>query len=199
MAPYESINAKTVERLEALSAKYGVTFVGSLALFVKGAYRNRALVVSERGSIFHYDKQYLFSPAGEHKIYKAGADSSTFSFNDWNIKLQVCYDLRFPESVSGDVQPDLIIYMANWPTTRIHHWKQLLLARAIENQSFVIGCNRVGIDQNGWEYPGASMAVNFDGNEMEVLPQHIPYEEVTLIKDDMLIYRKKLPFYQDKK
>lgn len=199
MNPESNINASTVEAMTALATRYKVAFVGSMAMLVDGAYRNRASVISSDGMLFYYDKQYLFHLAGEHKNYRAGEDCQSVTFKGWNIKLQICYDLRFPESVRDSSQPDLIIYMANWPAQRISQWKQLLIARAIENQCKVIGCNRVGTDQNGWSFPGASMVVNHDGGVLTQLPKDPSFGTTELLMSDMTNYRERLPFYKDKK
>lgn len=199
MNPHANINASTVDAMITLAAKYNIQIVSSLALYVDGAYRNRALIVSGEGIVFHYDKQYLFSPAGENQSYEAGLDCRSIDIGGWNTKLQICYDLRFPESVRDETQPDLLIYMANWPSPRIYQWKQLLIARAIENQCKVIGCNRVGTDQNGWSYPGESIVINHDGMVIDQLPQQAHYTTTSLIKSDMIDYREQLPFYKDKK
>jgi len=111
----------------------------------------------------------------------------------------VCYDLRFAESVRDADQPDLIIYMANWPTARIYHWEQLLIARAIENQCPVVGCNRVGTDNNGWDYNGKSAIIDHMGHSIDTVPVGSGYISATLLRSAAEQYRSKMPFHKDKK
>jgi len=185
--------------LSSLAREYNVDILGSFAVEEKAAYYNRAILISKNGDDKVYDKQYLFSPSGEQETYTAGLYCNTIDYEYWKLKLQICYDLRFPESVRSAEEVDLIIYMANWPTPRVYHWKQLLIARAIENQCQVIGCNRVGKDDNGWEFPGNSLAVDHMGYVITEMGDKEAYQKVTLSKATMTDYRAKLPFYKDKK
>ncbi len=187
------------DKLLSICKKYGVDIVGSMVTRDGQDWYNRAIFISDGKVIGTYDKQYLFSPSGENKSYKAGVSCPIINYKGWNIKLQICYDLRFPESVRGVDQPDLILYMANWPTSRIAHWKHLLIARAIENQCYVIGCNRTGRDGNGWTYSGESQAIDCDGNSLRSLSDDVVYGEVSISKNESIAYREKLPFYKDKK
>ena len=181
--------------LYELANRYNTGIIGSLAISEYSIFYNRALLITKKGIIGRYDKQYLFSPSGENKAFSMKYPTTLIEDKGWKILPQVCYDLRFPESVRSTGLADLIIYMANWPSGRIQHWDALLKARAIENQCYVIGCNRVGIDNNGWEFPGHSQTISYNGtatmtnkNEIAILDQQ-----------KLMNYRTKYPFLKDKK
>jgi len=190
---------ETILQLSNLSAEYNMTIVGSIPMCREGQFFNTFIVVNALGVVAKYDKIHLFSLAGEAKTYEAGINRTTFDIDDFSIQPLICYDLRFPY-ISTNKQPvDLIIYAANWPKTRVSHWRSLLVARAIENQCYVIGVNRTGEDYNGYHYPGASMIVDYNGEivvEMEDSPAFMTYN---LDKPKMMNYREKLPFMMDRK
>jgi predicted amidohydrolase len=148
-----------------------------------------------------YDKRHRFAYAGEDNHFSAGTKRLIASVNGWKINLQVCYDLRFPvwarQSSDEDPEYDVLIYVANWPERRIHAWKTLLTARAIENQCYVIGVNRTGDDGNNIHYNGNSMVIDAMG---EVLYEKINEEDIhtiTLSKEKLQDIRTKLPFLKD--
>jgi predicted amidohydrolase len=161
------------------------------------------------GEYGYYDKRHLFAYGKEDRHYSSGNKRLIASVKGWKINLQVCYDLRFPvwarqqpplhvERGQGDeVEYDLLIYVANWPERRINAWKTLLQARAIENQCYVIGVNRVGSDGNNIYHSGDSMLVNALG---EILYHKANDEDVftiTLQKDSLEEIRNKFPFWRD--
>lgn len=193
-----SIEDPFLTEIQKLATTHNICIVGSLPICQGGSFHNRALWITPNGIEAIYDKQYLFSPSGESKRYVAGEQCKTFSYKDWLIKLQICYDLRFPEGVRDDQNPDLIIYMANWPKKRIKHWQHLLTARAIENQAYVVGCNRIGVDENQWTYPGSSHIIHPDGTTIMNLKEK-PYKSIIVTLDEVALYRTKYPFYLDKK
>jgi omega-amidase len=190
---------ETILQLSNLSAEYDMIIAGSIPMYKDGQFFNTFIAVNALGVFAKYDKIHLFSLAGEAKNYEAGINRIKFDMNDFSIQPLICYDLRFPY-ISTNKQPiDLIIYSANWPKTRVSHWRSLLIARAIENQCYVIGVNRTGEDNNGYHYPGASMIVDYNGEiivEMEDSPAFITYN---LDKPKMMAYREKLPFMMDRK
>ncbi len=158
------------------------------------------------GQMGLYDKRHLFAYAKEHQHYTAGTKRLIASVKGWKINLLVCYDLRFPVWSRQTFNPanekqgleyDVLIYVANWPERRSHMWRTLLQARAIENQCYCIGVNRIGNDGNGIYHSGDSMVVNPLG---EVL-YHKAHEEdvytVTLQKEELLSIRDKMPFWKD--
>ena len=136
-----------------------------------GSYRNRLLWARPDGSFAHYDKRHLFRMAGEHERYAAGTDRIIVEYKGWRICPLVCYDLRFPvfsrnrfgQTQADGYDYDLLIYVANWPSPRHFAWQTLLKARAIENQSYVVGVNRTGGDGNGLHYLGGSTVLDFLG------------------------------------
>lgn len=152
--------------LKENSEKYQCLSIASLIIKENNQYLNRMAAVFPDGTLEHYDKQHLFSMAGEDRVFTAGDEGKVLEYKGWRIKLQVCFDLRFPEGArngidkSGNPEYDLLIYNANWPKRRIAHWDILLPARAVENQCFVLAVNRVGVDGNDIEYDGHSQLVD---------------------------------------
>ena len=156
------------------------------------------LFVFPSGETQFYDKRHLFTLAGEEEFYTAGTQKVIVDYLDWKICLQVCYDLRFPVFVRNVENYDLLLYVANWPKVRTNAWDTLLKARAIENLSYVIGVNRIGLDANNFEHIGHSQAIDFLGNYI-LEPQET--EDVFVLELDknvMLEARKKFAFLNDK-
>ena len=190
----------TVSTLKKLALLYDVTFLGSIPIKRSNQYFNTTIVVDNNGLQHTYDKMHLYTPAGEHEKYSAGQESKIYTIgNGIKIKPLICYDLRFPylSFNSGEVKYDILLYSANWPAPRINQWKSLLVARAIENQCYVIGVNRVGKDANEWEYPGQSLVVNFKGEVLVELDDQEQVKTVALSLDEMMDYRGKYPFLED--
>ncbi len=156
----EDAGGPTVDWMRAQSKTLGAAVAGSLSVREGGAFRNRFYVVTPDDAVAHYDKRHLFRMAGEHQVYEAGAARRVVEWQGWRLCLQVCYDLRFPVFSRNRGDYDVLVYVANWPARRREHWRALLLARAIENQCFVIGVNRVGIDGKGVEYTGDSLVID---------------------------------------
>lgn len=161
--------------LLAQAARLGAVVVGSVITHATdGSYRNRLYWARPDGSCAHYDKRHLFRMAGEHEHYAAGQARVLLELKGWHVRPLVCYDLRFPVysrnrfdvERAGMLDYDLLIYVANWPSARNHAWKTLLRARAIENQCYVAGVNRVGTDGNGLHYNGESAAIDYLGNPL---------------------------------
>ena len=152
------------------------------------------------GGMYHtYDKRHLFAMAGEHKKYEAGSEVISFTHKGWRICPMICYDLRFPVWSRNSIDYDVLIYVANWPEKRSYDWNTLLRARAIENQAYVIGVNRVGNDANGLEYNGDSCVI--DPAWRQTLFHREKVEEVhttILSKDHLQKVRSSLPFLKDR-
>ena len=168
-----------------------------------GAYFNRGLFVFPDGTYDYYDKRKSFGLGGEDKVFTSGEREKIISYRKWKINLQICYDLRFPELIRNRLTPDglpaydLLLYVANWPERRSEHWKALLKARAIENQCYVVGVNRVGEDGKGLIYSGDSMVVDALGNSTSAT---IKQEEVLTVELSRTLLdevRTNLPFLQD--
>lgn len=198
----ETMDGPSVTWMKDQSSKNRVILTGSLIIKENGSFFNRLLWVLPNGEIGYYNKRHLFSFAGENEEYSPGNKRLIASLNGWKINLQVCYDLRFPvwsrqQIENGTPEYDLIIYVANWPERRSHAWKTLLCARAIENQCFCIGVNRIGADGNGIEHSGDSLVVGPLG---EVLYHCSGKEDVftiTLERNELEEARRKFPFLKD--
>lgn len=177
----------------------------SMIVEENGKFYNRGLFVEPTGEISSYNKIQLFSLAGENEIYTPGNEKTIVEYNGWKICLQICYDLRFPEISRNKIQAsnqkplyDVLVYVANWPTRRDLHWRTLLQARAIENQAFVLGVNRVGTDGNNLEYSGSSMCVNALGEITEVAePKQENVKQMDLKMNELDDVRIKIPFLKD--
>ena len=205
----ETMDGSTIEWMKTISAQKKIVLTGSVIIEEDGSYFNRMIWMLPDGNYGYYDKRHLFAYASEDEYYAAGKKRLIASVKGWKINLQVCYDLRFPVWVrqrnfprQGDgttihSEYDLIIYVANWPERRNHAWKTLLQARAIENQCYVAGVNRVGNDGNEVYHSGDSMIVDPLG---EVLYTQAHKEDVftcLLHKDKLEEVRMKFPFWKD--
>ena len=154
----EGMDGPTVTWMLEQCEKHCSALVGSVVITENGRRYNRMIFAAAEGVLGYYDKRHLFSYSGEDRRYTAGADRVIVDYRGWRINLQVCYDLRFPAWCRNRGDYDLMLLVANWPRKRVAHWSTLLHARAMENQSWVIGVNRVGEDGNGFVYPGCSVA-----------------------------------------
>lgn len=184
------------------AALTGAVITGSLIIVEEGKRYNRLVWMRPDGSYDEYDKRHLFRMGGEHKRYSAGRDKLLVELLGWRVCPLICYDLRFPvfsrnQVVDGDYQYDLCLYVANWPDSRRHHWRSLLLARAIENQACVVGVNRIGADAKRLNYSGDSLAFDARG---EVLLDMQAREGVDICQfsaASLLEYRERFPAYLD--
>ena len=160
---------------------------------------NRAFFITPEGESFFYDKRHLFRMGEENKLFTAGNKIITVPYQDWNIRLIVCYDLRFPvwsRNVNNDY--DLLICSANWPTVRGNVWSTLLTARAIENQCYVCGVNRTGDDGNGIDHQGDSILLDFKGQIVaECKKGQESIVTATISKKSLNEFRKKFPVWMD--
>ena len=169
---------------------------GSIAVHDDGGVYNRMLFATPDG-VQHYDKRHLFRMAGEHQRYLPGADRVIVTWRDWRINLQVCYDLRFPVFSRSLGDYDLLVYVANWPAKRRMHWRQLLIARAIENQACVLGVNRIGEDAKGLAYSGDSLAITAQGELLLDMQNDSGAARVTLDSSALQQYREGFPCHLD--
>src|SRR6056297_1364249 len=151
---------KTLNWMKEESAKGNFALCGSIMAKADAGYYNRFVWVDPDGNVEYYDKRHLFQMGGEHEIYQAGKDLLTINYKGWRIAPFICYDLRFPVWSRNRNNYDLAIYVANWPAVRHQVWEKLLLARAIENQCYVAGVNRVGTDGRELKYSGNSYMIN---------------------------------------
>ncbi len=160
----ETMDGPTVQWMSDTARMSDSNLVGSIIVSEKDHFFNRLIWVRPDGNLMTYDKRHLFRYADEHHTYHAGTRHLTISLNGWRIRPFICYDLRFPVwTRNSEKGYDLAIFVANWPQPRAAHWQTLLKARAIENQSFVVGVNRVGKDGIGHNYQGDSAVINPTG------------------------------------
>lgn len=164
----ETMDGPTVAWLQAQAASLDAAVCGSLVIEDAGRYVNRFLAALPDGELVVYDKRHLFRMAGEDEHYAAGQERVVFTFRDWRICPQVCYDLRFPTFCRNRLDDpaaayDLLLFVANWPAARALHWRTLLGARAIENQAWVVAVNVLGTDGAGVTYQGDSGVWSFSG------------------------------------
>lgn len=195
----DTMDGPTVATIKEWAKKYNLALVGSFIAKEDDQFYNRAFFITPDGEAWFYDKRHLFRMAGEDKHYTAGDKRTIVRYKDWNICLQVCYDLRFPVwSRNVDNEYDLLIYVANWPEARKKVWKTLLQARAMENMAYVCGVNRVGIDGKGFVYRGDSMIFNPKGKKVADAGKR---EEITrtstLLKSELDDLRAKFPAWKD--
>lgn len=195
----ETMQGETVNWMLEMAKNNNVAIVGSLIIKEDGKYYNRLLFVSPEGKIASYNKRHTFTLAGENKVYQAGTKKVIIHYKGWKICPLICYDLRFPVWARNTENYDVLLYVANWPKPRIEAWNALLKARAIENMSYCIGLNRVGIDANNYEYTGHSIVYNAIGESISKIP--INKEEttgITLDKTHLETTRNRFKFLEDR-
>ena len=205
---------KNLNWLKGQAKKFDTAIIGSIATNTDGNCTNRLYFVQPNGHFSTYDKRHLFAMAGEHNNYQAGSKRLIVEYKSWRICPLICYDLRFPvwsrnqplshhnEALNqnhkqGQTDYDLLLYIANWPNKRRLHWRKLLQARAIENQSYCIGVNRIGIDGNGLEYAGDSMVCDSLGEIVADATDKACALIHLLNAEHLQTTRSQLPFLQD--
>lgn len=194
----EPMSGKAVAWMQAKARATKTVITGSLIIVQSGNYYNRLVWARPDGSLATYDKKHLFRYAGEESVYTAGSERITMDLNGWRVRPFICYDLRFPIWCRNlDLVYDLALFVANWPARRSAHWRKLLVARAIENQSYVLGVNRVGIDGNGHAYDGASAIINPLGEALFDAEDKAVTQAATLSSRQLVDYRKAFPAWKD--
>lgn len=189
-------NEETLRWMKSLAHERQTAVCGSVAVKENDIFYNRMYFVEPNGTFYSYDKRHLFSYSGEDKTYTPGKEKVIVHYKGWRILLQVCYDLRFPVFTRNNDNYDVILYVANWPKSRIDAWQTLLKARAIENQAYVFGLNRIGIDGNNLEYPESSYCYFADGTEVSTTSENIISAEFT--REKLENFREKFPFLSDR-
>lgn len=193
----EKMDGKSMAWMAMQAQRLNTVVTGSLILQEGAHYFNRLIWMQPDGKYQIYDKRHLFGMAGEHLTYTAGTTKLIATLKGWRICPLVCYDLRFPVWSRNMEDYDMLLYVANWPVTRSFHWKALLQARAIENQAYTLGVNRVGKDGNGYYYTGDSTLIGPAG---EICDQTTDVEAVVTRKlsaSHLKYVRTKLPFLAD--
>lgn len=189
-------NEETLRWMKSLAKERQTAVCGSVAVKENDIFYNRMYFVEPNETFYSYDKRHLFSYSGEDKTYTPGKEKVIVHYKGWRILLQVCYDLRFPVFTRNNDNYDVILYVANWPKSRIDAWQTLLKARAIENQAYVFGLNRIGIDGNNLQYPESSYCYFADGTEVSSTSENIISAE--LIREKLENFREKFPFLSDR-
>ena len=212
----ETMEGETVQWMKEISSTNKIILTGSLIIEENEQFYNRLIWMLPNGEFGYYDKRHLFGLAQEDKYYTAGNKRLIASVKGWKINLQICYDLRFPlwarnrivpieksieeeSQTSPETRPefDVLLYVANWPERRSHAWKTLLCARAIENQCYVVGVNRVGVDGNNVSHSGNSLVIDPLGEVLYHMADEEDIFTITLQKEWLNDVRKKFPFWKD--
>ncbi len=193
----------TIDLIKDLAAKHHLAICGSFVADSGGSLYNRAFFIEPSGDETFADKRHLFTMAGEDKVFSRGYSRLKVRYRGWNIAMVICYDVRFPVWCRNRLNEyDLLVAVANWPDVRVEAWKQLLPARAIENEAYVCGVNCKGTDPGEFNYDGASMAIDFKGRDITVRNSGNENSESDLLyallsRDRLERFRTKFPAWAD--
>ena len=198
----EPMEGPTVQWMRTMAQQLQLIITGSVMIEEGGQYYNRLLWVLPNGTLGQYDKRHLFAYAGEDRHYQQGKKRLIASVNGFRVNLQICYDLRFPvwarqQPKDGQPEYDLLVYVANWPARRRSAWMQLLQARAIENQCYVIGVNRIGEDGHQIYHSGDSMIIDPLGEVLFTQKDKACVHTITLRQEWIQKVRQQFPFLND--
>lgn len=187
----------TLQWMRQISKEKNAALTGSLPFYENGRFTNRLFFVQPDGNYNQYDKRHTFTLAGEDKVYKAGGERLLVDYKGFKICPLICYDLRFPIWARNTEDFDILIYVANWPKPRVAAWDALLKARAIENMSYCIGVNRIGVDESGHQYSGHSAVYDCLGEQTTYSEnEEICYAKIA--KEHIDSTRAKLKFLEDR-
>ncbi|MFN3850879.1 MAG: amidohydrolase [Spirosomataceae bacterium] len=194
----EPMNFTTHRWMKQMAAQTGAVVTGSVIIKDKEQFFNRLLWVEPSGKTDFYDKRHLFRMVKENDVFSGGSKKLIKEWKGWRICPLICYDLRFPVwSRNQNLEYDLLLYVASWPEKRIQVWDKLLMARAIENQSYAIGVNRIGTDDLGINYVGHSAMIDYFGNPVYEAQNQEIIHTATLDKEKLSEFRQKFPSYLD--
>ncbi|MET1054456.1 MAG: nitrilase family protein [Pedobacter sp.] len=194
----EEMDGKTMTWMAQAATRYECVVTGSLIIKENGHFYNRMIWMLPSGEYQHYDKRHLFGMGQEDQTYTAGKDEVIVELKGWKIRLAICYDLRFPVYLRNhDTAYDILLIIASWPDKRISHWKTLIPARAIENQSYVVAVNRVGHDGNEVYHSGHSMCIDAYGNTVYYKPEDEDLYTFSINYEEMVKIRQGFPFLKD--
>lgn len=186
---------ETLSWMKKWAKEKDTAICGSASVEENNQFYNRFYFVEPNGKVRQYDKKHLFSYSGEDQKYAPGNERVIVNFKGWRILLQVCYDLRFPVFARNRGDYDAILYVANWPEKRIDAWNTLLKARAIENQAYVFGLNRIGTDGNDLHYPESSWCFFPDGSQVSAKENNLIHAQFQA--DELKKFRETFPFLGD--
>ncbi|MBN2347485.1 MAG: amidohydrolase [Bacteroidales bacterium] len=193
--PAEGITYKWLDKLAKI---YNAGIIGSYIVESGKKFYNRLVFKLPDKEYRYYDKRHLFRMDSENVFFSKGTARKVFEWQGWRICPQICYDLRFPVWSRNRNDYDVLLYIASWPASRSFVWRTLLTARAIENQSYTIGVNRVGSDGNNIDYCGNSLAVDPKGHILlDIKDQNNIIEKITLFAGEQDVFRKKFPVWKD--
>jgi omega-amidase len=193
----ESMKGKAAVFLKEYSKKLNSYICGSVIIKSGNKIFNRLILASPSGKIQYYGKRHLFRMGKEHTKYSSGNKHLIVKIKNWRIAFFICYDLRFPVWCRNKNSYDAAIFSANWPDVREFYWKNLLLARAIENQSYIIGANGTGKDGNGIKVAGNSAVINPAGKPLVQAKRKFGFYSAELDKKYLEDFRKKFPVHKD--
>ena len=189
----ETMSDISVSQMIHWAQKYQFAVCGGVLIHEDGHYYNRFVFVTPEGKLSCYDKRHRFILGGEHEVITAGKENIIIEYKGWRIKPQICYDLRFPVWSRNTENYDLLIYVSNWPKSRLVAYETLLQARAIENQCYVCACNRVGTDGNRIIYNGNSLVVDPKGVILNASQDEPCLLNTSLSMPDLKIFRQRFP------
>ena len=194
----EAMDGETIRWMKAHCSTYKLALCGSLIIRENGQYFNRLIFVEPSGKIQYYNKRHLFTMGNEESHFEQGTERLIITYKGWRICPLICYDLRFPVWSRNRNEYDVLFYSANWPQNRKDVWLTLLKARAIENQAFVLGANRVGVDGNSIPYSGNSLLIDPKG---VIISAAEDYSE-TIISgqfsySELMMFRSEFPVLDD--
>ena len=195
---FETMDGETVSWMQDSAATVGAVITGSLVMQLDDRFVNRMIWAKPDGSLDWYDKRHLFRFGGEHHKYSGGNTRTIFELNGWRVALFVCYDLRFPVWSRNVDDYDVALYVANWPDARQYAWDTLLRARAIENQAYVLGVNRLGINPGGDTYSGGSVILDFMGQPLEDFGDQLRVSNASLSMGELSQFRSFFPASMDR-
>lgn len=200
----EKMNQKTMDWMKQKASGKNCVVTGSIIINENNNNFNRLIWMSQDGTYLTYDKRHLFSLAKEENFFSSGQNKLIAEIKEWKICPQICYDLRFPawcrnhfDKNTGKLAFDCLLFVANWPEKRSYAWKNLLIARALENQSYVIGVNRIGIDGNDMFHSGDSALVDFAGEVLFTEKNNEFIKTFTLSAESIKKHRRAFQFYKD--
>ncbi|HEY1025368.1 MAG TPA: nitrilase family protein [Sphingobacteriaceae bacterium] len=194
----EEMGGMTMKWMQDQAARFGCVVTGSLIIREHGKYYNRLIWMRPDGSYEYYDKRHLFGLGKEDETFTAGEKKLIVELNGWKICPAICYDLRFPvwlRNVGGAY--DMLLVIASWPERRSLHWRTLIPARAVENQSYVVAVNRVGHDGNEVYHSGDSMCIDPNGNVVYYKPNDEDLYTFSISREEVTKARRLLPFLKD--
>ena len=194
----ETMDGETVQWMKRIAAAKKIILTGSVIIEDGGNYYNRLIWMTPEREYTYYDKRHLFSMGKENDHYTAGDEKVIVELKGWKIRLAICYDLRFPVWIRNQgSEYDLLLIVASWPDQRMAHWRALIPARAIENQSYVVAVNRVGHDGNQVYHSGHSMCIDPFGNTVYYKPEDEDLYTFSIGYEELVKIRRAYPFLPD--